>query len=82
MITLFHDMIHKEMKVYVDGIIIKSKIVEDHLVDLKKLFKRLRKYNLKLNLAKCNFETPASKLLEFIVSKKGIEIDPAKIKAI
>ncbi|XP_071923155.1 uncharacterized protein [Coffea arabica] len=82
MIALFHDMIHKEMEVCVDDIIIKSKKVEDHLIDLRKLFERLRKYNLKLNPAKCAFGAPAGKLLGFIVSKKGIEIDPAKIKAI
>ena len=81
-ITLFHDMIHKEMEVYVDDIIIKSKKTEDHLIDLKKLFERLRKYNLKLHLVKCAFGAPTGKLLGFIVSKKGIEIDPAKIKII
>ncbi|XP_071926061.1 uncharacterized protein [Coffea arabica] len=58
MTTLFHDMIHKEMEVYVDDIIIKSKKTEDHLVDLKKLFERLRKYDLKLNPAKCALEIP------------------------
>ena len=82
MITFFHDMIHKGMEVYVDDIIIKSKKTEDHLIDLKKLFERLRKYNLKLNLVKCAFGAPTGKLLGFIVSKKGIEIDPAKIKII
>ncbi|XP_027083542.1 uncharacterized protein [Coffea arabica] len=82
MTTLFHDMIHKEIEVYVDDIIIKSKKAEDHLIDLRKLFERLRKYNLKLNPAKCAFGAPAGKLLGFIVSKKGIELDPAKIKAI
>nr|XP_027093622.1 uncharacterized protein LOC113714023 [Coffea arabica] len=82
MTTLFHDMIHKEMEVYVDDIIIKSKKAENHLIDLRKLFERLRKYNLKLNPAKCAFGAPTGKLLGFIVSKKGIEIDPAKIKAI
>ncbi|XP_027178217.1 uncharacterized protein LOC113777381 [Coffea eugenioides] len=82
MTTLFHDMIHREMEVYVDDIIIKSKRTEDHLDDLRKLFERLRKYNLKLNPAKCAFGAPAGKLLGFIVSKRGIEIDPAKIKAI
>ncbi|XP_071920618.1 uncharacterized protein [Coffea arabica] len=82
MTTLFHDMIHKEMEVYVDDIIIKSERAEDHLVDLERLFERLRKYDLKLNPAKCAFGAPAGKLLGFIVSKKGIEIDPAKIKAI
>ena len=70
------------IKIYVDGIIIKSKKVEDHLIDLKKLFERLTKYNLKWNPAKCAFGTPASKLLDFIICKKRIEIDPAKIKAI
>ena len=40
MTILFHDMIHKEMKVYVDDIIIKSKKVKDHLIDLKKVFER------------------------------------------
>lgn len=51
-------------------------------MDLKKLFERLRKYNLKLNLTKCAFGSSADKLLGFIVSKKGIEIDPPKIKTI
>ena len=65
-----------------DNIIIKSKKVENHLIDLKKLFERLRKYNLKLNPTKCTFGAPVGKLLGFIVSKKGIEIDPTKIKTI
>nr|XP_027088541.1 uncharacterized protein LOC113709895 [Coffea arabica] len=67
------------MEVYVDDIIIKSKKAEDHLMDLRKLFERLRKYNLKLNPAKCAFGAPAGKLLGFIVSKKGIEIDPPPV---
>ena len=76
--TIFHDLNHKKMEVYVNDIIIKSKKVEDHLVDLKKLFERLRKYILKLNPRKCAFRAPADKLLRFIVTKKNIEIDPAK----
>ncbi|XP_027166352.1 uncharacterized protein LOC113766349 [Coffea eugenioides] len=82
MTTLFHDMIHKEMEVYVDDIIIKSKRAEDHLIDLERSFERLRRYDLKLNPVKCVFGAPAGKLLGFIVSKKDIEIDSAKIKAI
>lgn len=53
MAALFHDMMHNEMKVYVDDMIAKSMIEEHHLVDLKELFKRLRKYDLKLNPNKC-----------------------------
>ncbi|XP_019242529.1 PREDICTED: uncharacterized protein LOC109222656, partial [Nicotiana attenuata] len=82
MTTIFHDMIHKEIEVYVDDVIIKSRKSSDHLVDLKKFFDRLRRYNLKLNPTKCAFGVPAGKLLGFIVSRRGIELDPSKIKAI
>ncbi|XP_019051750.1 PREDICTED: uncharacterized protein LOC109114099 [Nelumbo nucifera] len=82
MATLFHDIIHRELKVYVDDIIAKSKKVENHLKDLRKLFERLRKFCLKLNPQKCIFGASSGMLLGFIVSQKGIEIDPAKVKAI
>ncbi|PKI37110.1 hypothetical protein CRG98_042499, partial [Punica granatum] len=82
MVTLFHDMMHKEIEVYVDDMIAKSKEGEDHLVNLKRLFDRLRKYKLRLNPAKCTFGGKSGKLLGFIVSEKGIEVDPDKVKAI
>ena len=82
MVTLFHDMMHKEIEVYVDDMIAKSRIARDHLVDLRKLFKCLIKYRLRLNPNKCIFEASLGKLLGFIVSQKGIEVDPAKVQAI
>ena len=50
--------------------------------NLKKLFERLRKYQLKLNFSKGTFGVTSEKLLGFIVSSRGIEVDPVKIKAI
>jgi len=82
MVTLFHDMMHKEIEVYVDDMIAKSASEEDHLVNLKKLFERLRKYKLKLNPSKCNFGVRSRKLLGFIVSQRGIEVDPDKVRVI
>ncbi|XP_038678394.1 uncharacterized protein LOC119979838, partial [Tripterygium wilfordii] len=82
MVTLFHDMMHREVEVYVDDMIAKSKEGEDHIVNLQKLFDRLRKHQLKLNPAKCTFGATSGKLLGFIVSRKGIEVDPDKVKAI
>ena len=82
MVALLHDMMHREIEVYVDDIIAKSKTEEEHLVNLRKLFKRLRKYQLRLNPAKCTFGVNSGKLLGFIVSQKGIEVDPEKVKAI
>nr|KYP63438.1 Transposon Ty3-G Gag-Pol polyprotein [Cajanus cajan] len=82
MVTLFHDMIHKEGEVYVDDMIAKSKNKHDHLIHLRKLFNHLCKYQLKLNPAKCTFRVRSGKLLGFIVNEKGIEIDVDKVKAI
>ena len=80
--TLFHDMMHKEIEVYVDDIIAKSQGKDEHMVNLRKLFERLRKFQLKLNPAKCTFGATSEKLLGFVVSKKGIEIDPDKVRVI
>jgi len=49
MVTLFHDMVHKEIEVYVDDMITNSRTLRDHLIDLRKLFKCLIKYRLRLN---------------------------------
>lgn len=57
--------------------IAQSMIKEDHLVDLKKIFERLRKFDLKLNPNKCVFGVTSGKLLGVVVSQRG-----ATIKAI
>ncbi|KAA3485260.1 RNA-directed DNA polymerase (Reverse transcriptase), Ribonuclease H-like protein [Gossypium australe] len=82
MVTLFHDLMHKEIKVYVNDMIAKSRTEKEHVQVLRKLYLRLRKFQLKLNLAKSTFGARSGKLLGFVVSKKGIEIDPDKVKAI
>ena len=82
MVTLFHDMIHKEIEVYVDNMIDKSKKEENHVQILRKLFHRLRKYQLKLNPTKCLYWVKFEKLLKFMIRNKGIEVDFDKVKAI
>lgn len=82
MTTIFHDMIHKEIEVYVDDVTIKSHKSSDHLTNLKKFFDHLWCYNLKLNPVKCSFVVPAGKLLGFIINWRGIELDHSKFKAI
>jgi len=73
---------HKEIEVYVDDMIAKSESETEHILNLKKLFERLRKFKLKLNPAKCTFGVKSGKLLGFIVSQKGIEVDLDKMRAI
>ena len=80
--TLFHDMMHKEVEVYIDDMMVKSKMREGHFEALDKFLARLKKYNLRLNPKKCIFRVTSGKLLGHIVSERGIEVDPNKIKAI
>ncbi|GAU23956.1 hypothetical protein TSUD_183550 [Trifolium subterraneum] len=82
MTTLFHDMMHKEIEVYVDDMIVKSGTEEKHVEYLSKMFQMLRKYRLRLNPNKCTFGVRSGKLLGFIVSQKGIEVHPDKVRAI
>ena len=80
--TLLHDLIHKEVEVYIDDMIVKSKDHEGHMPALRKFFERIRFYNLWLNPKKCTFGVISRKLLGFMVSQRGIEVNPNKIKAI
>lgn len=70
--ALTYDMMHKEIEIYVDNMIAKPVVEEDHLADLKNVFKWLKKYELKLNLSKRVWGATSSNLLGFIVSLRGI----------
>ena len=61
---------------------VKSETREGHFEALDKFLARLEKYNLRLNPKKCIFGVTSGKLLRHIVSERGIEVDPDKIKAI
>ena len=65
-----------------DDIVVKSREKETLVDDLKETFDNLWVYKLMLNPAKCVFGVPADKLLGFLVSERGIEANPEKIKAI
>ncbi|RVW68632.1 Retrovirus-related Pol polyprotein from transposon 17.6 [Vitis vinifera] len=54
----------------------------DHLAALERFFERIRKFKLRLNPKKCTFGVTYGKLLGHMVSDRGIEVDPDKIKAI
>ena len=62
--------------------LVKSLREDDHLNDLQETFDTLRAYNMKLNPNKCVFGVTARKFLGFMVSQRGIEVNPEKIRAI
>ena len=79
--TLFHDMMHKDVKVYVDDMIVKARDRADHLVALHALFERIKRIKLRLNPKKCTFRVTSGKFLGHVVSERGIEVDLEKIRA-
>ena len=80
--TLLHDIMHNEVEMYVDDMIVKANEREGHIVNLRKFFERIKEYRLRLNPQKCTFGITIGKLLGFLVSVRGIEDDPSTIKAI
>ena len=80
--TSLEAQIGKTVEAYIDDVVIKTRHVESLIDDLRLTFDNLRTYDIKLNPEKCVFGIPAGKLLGFIVSNRGIEANPAKIRAL
>ncbi|KAL0402049.1 UNVERIFIED_CONTAM: Retrovirus-related Pol polyprotein from transposon opus [Sesamum latifolium] len=79
---IFRPQIGRNIEVYVDDMLVKSKKAEEHVKDLEETFSVLRKYKLKLNPAKCAFGVQGDRFLGFMVTQRGVEANPLKIKAI
>ena len=79
---MFKKQIGRNVEVYVDDMLVKSREEEDHLDDLRETFNTFRQYNMKLNPSKCAFGVSSGKFLGFIVSQRGIEANPEKVRAI
>ncbi|GKV15512.1 hypothetical protein SLEP1_g26299 [Rubroshorea leprosula] len=77
MVAIFHDFIHLYIEIYIDDIVMKSKIRLGHFDVLRKVFNRCRLYKLKMNLVKCAFDVSVRKFLGFLVSKHDISADLA-----
>ena len=73
--TLFHDMMHKDVGVYVVDMIVKSRDMVDHLAAIQRFFERIEQFRLRLNPKKCTFGVTSRKLLGHIVSERSIEVD-------
>ena len=74
--------IGRNVEAYVDDLVVKTRNQETLLTDLAETFESLRSARIKLNPDKCVFGVPAGKLLGFLVSARGIEANPEKIRAI
>jgi hypothetical protein len=78
----FKRQLNKNVKAYVDDVVIKTRNSSALIDDLEETFASLHEYRWKLNPNKCVFGVLSGKLLGFIISQRGIEANPEKISAI
>ena len=82
MTRMFESLLGKNMEIYINDMVVKSKKVSEHLGDLQVVFEILRSYKLCLNAFKCSFGVGSGKFLGYMVTHRGIEVNPNQIKAI
>ena len=82
MTRIFEPHLGKSIEVYIDDMVVKSKVVSEHVGDLGNIFEILKKHKLCLNASKCSFGVRSGKFLGYMVSHRGIEVNLNQIKAI
>ena len=82
LVNKMFNKIGRNMEVYMDNMLVKSKKELAHLDDLKETFTTLKQYQIKLNPSKCAFKVVSGKFLRFMVSQKRIEANSEKTRAI
>ena len=82
MTRMFEPQLGKNIEIYVDDMVVKSKVVSEHLGDLETIFDILREHKLCLNASKCSFGVESDKFLGYMVTHRGIEVSLDQIKAI
>ena len=82
MTRMFEPKLGKAIEIYIDDMVVKSKVVSKHVKDLEVIFSILREHKLRLNASKCSFGVGSGKFLGYMVTHRGIEVSPDQIKAI
>ena len=82
MTRMFRDKIGRTVEVYIDDMVVKNKQEMQHINDLKGVFEVLRRHKLCLNVDKCAFGVGAGKFLGYLITNRGIEVNPNQIEAV
>nr|GEV63683.1 reverse transcriptase domain-containing protein [Tanacetum cinerariifolium] len=78
----FQKQIGRNLEVYVDDLVIKSRTEKEVIRDAEETFKTLRKINMKLNPKKCAFGMREGTFLGYKVDADGLRVSPDKVKAV
>ncbi|KAL0391223.1 UNVERIFIED_CONTAM: hypothetical protein Scaly_0479400 [Sesamum calycinum] len=79
---IFHPQIERNVEVYIEDMLVKSKEAKDHITDPEEMFFVLRNYRMKLNQGKCAFGVQGGRFFGFMVTQRGNKANPLKIKVI
>ena len=82
MTKIFEPQLGRSIEVYIDDMVVKSKVVSEHVGDLANIFAILRKHKLRLNASKCSLGVGSGNFLGYMVTHRGIEVNSDQIKAI
>ena len=82
MTRMLEPQLGKNIEVYIDNMVVKSKLESEHVNDLGSIFDILRRHKLWLNASKCSFFVGSGKFLGYMVTHRRIELNPNQIKAI
>ena len=72
---MFEPRLGKNIEIYVDDLVVKSKVATEHLEDLGDIFDVLRRHKLRLNASRCSFGVGSGKFLGYMVTHRGIEVN-------
>ena len=72
---MFEPQLGRSIEVYIDDMVVKSKVVSKHVGDHTNIFEIMRKHNLRLNASKCSFGVGLGKCLGYMVTHRGIEVN-------
>ena len=79
---MFEPQLGKNIEIYIDDMVVKSKVESEHVNDLRNIFDILRKHKLQLNTSKCSFGVESRKFLGYMVTHRRIEVNLDQIKVI
>nr|KYP35068.1 Transposon Ty3-I Gag-Pol polyprotein [Cajanus cajan] len=79
---VFTKKIGRNLEVYVDDMVIKTKSPAEHVQDIAEIFQQVRRHNMRLNPEKCVFGVQGGKFLGFMITCRGIEANPDKFHAL
>ena len=82
MTRMFKPQLGKNIEVYIDDMVVKSKVESEHVNDLENIFGILRKHKLDLDPSRCSFGIGSGKFLGYMVTHRGIEVDPDQVRKI